>query len=263
MKYLIAAFLFATPVAAESFDCVVRPASTATVSSSVAGIVTERAVEVGDFVSLDEKVLQLDDRREQLALKAAIVGAQSQTELASRELALQYHTEVAERLSNLAQRSLTPAAEAARAEMELGLAQLAHERAAEEQALSQIRLDSARAELERRRIASPIAGFVTKMLVERGEAIGEMAEIATIADISELRIEAFLPVSAYPDVEIGTQATVSIAQPIDISRSATVTRVEHVFDAASGTFGVTLLLPNEDFALPAGLRCALKFGVSG
>lgn len=263
MIRLFAALLVATPAAAADYDCVIRPASIATVSSSVAGIVTERAVEVGDLVALDDKVLQLDDRPERLALEAARLGAQSQTELASRDLALKYQTEVTERLSSLAQRSLAPVSDATRAEMERGLAELARERAAEEQALSQIRLARARTELERRRIASPITGFVTALFVEQGEAIGEMAEIATIADISELKIEAYLPISAYSTVEVGASAIVAITQPFEVSKSATVTRVERVFDAASGTFGVSLMLPNEDFALPAGLRCTLTFGASG
>jgi len=38
-----------------------------------------------------------------------------------------------------------------------------------------------------------------------------------------------------------------------------VTVVDHVLDAASGTFGVRLALPNPDFNLPAGIRCKVLF----
>ena len=40
---------------------------------------------------------------------------------------------------------------------------------------------------------------------------------------------------------------------------ATVTVVDRVLDAASGTFGVRLALPNPDLLLPAGIRCKISF----
>ena len=35
--------------------------------------------------------------------------------------------------------------------------------------------------------------------------------------------------------------------------------VDRVVDAASGTFGVRLELPNPNYALPAGLKCKVRF----
>jgi hypothetical protein len=35
--------------------------------------------------------------------------------------------------------------------------------------------------------------------------------------------------------------------------------VDKVFDAASATIGVRLELPNPDYALPAGLKCEVRF----
>ena len=35
--------------------------------------------------------------------------------------------------------------------------------------------------------------------------------------------------------------------------------VDRIIDGASGTFGVRLLLPNEDHSLPGGLRCRVSF----
>ena len=40
---------------------------------------------------------------------------------------------------------------------------------------------------------------------------------------------------------------------------AKVTIVDGVADAASGTFRVRLGLPNEDYALPSGLKCRVSF----
>jgi hypothetical protein len=35
--------------------------------------------------------------------------------------------------------------------------------------------------------------------------------------------------------------------------------VDRVVDAASGTFGVRLQLPNPGYRLPAGLKCEIRF----
>ena len=40
---------------------------------------------------------------------------------------------------------------------------------------------------------------------------------------------------------------------------AKVTIVDRVIDAASGTFGVHLELPNPEYHLPAGLKCKVAF----
>jgi hypothetical protein len=46
---------------------------------------------------------------------------------------------------------------------------------------------------------------------------------------------------------------------MDGEYQATVTIVDGVADASSGTFRVRLGLPNKDYSLPSGLRCRVKF----
>ena len=50
--------------------------------------------------------------------------------------------------------------------------------------------------------------------------------------------------------------------PLTGEYTAKVTVVDRVVDAASGTFGVRLELPNHDLKLPAGLKCSVRFGKS-
>ena len=54
-------------------------------------------------------------------------------------------------------------------------------------------------------------------------------------------------------------AIVSPEQPIGGQFDAEVSVVDSVFDAASRTFRVRLELENADHALPAGLRCTVRF----
>ena len=53
-------------------------------------------------------------------------------------------------------------------------------------------------------------------------------------------------------------ADVTFQEPIGGTYRASVEIVDLVLDAASGTFGVRLALPNPDFILPAGIRCEAR-----
>ena len=95
---------------------------------------------------------------------------------------------------------------------------------------------------------------------------GEVAEagvgrkpILKIADIDTLHVEVILPVEAYGKVKVGSKADVLPDPPVGGKYSAVVTVVDRVLDAASGTFGVRLQLPNRTRMLPAGVRCKASF----
>ena len=55
------------------------------------------------------------------------------------------------------------------------------------------------------------------------------------------------------------QAEVVPEGPVGGRNRARVTIVDEVIDAASGTFSVRLELPNRDYEIPAGLKCAVRF----
>ena len=69
----------------------------------------------------------------------------------------------------------------------------------------------------------------------------------------------FVPTSRYGEIRVGSVAEVRPEPPIGGTYAATVTAVDRVLDAASGTFGVRLALPNPGLLLPAGIRCKIVF----
>jgi multidrug efflux pump subunit AcrA (membrane-fusion protein) len=68
-------------------------------------------------------------------------------------------------------------------------------------------------------------------------------------------------VSLFPQIQVGTRATVTPDLPGAAPMQARVSMVDKVVDAASNTFRVHLSLPNPRSALPAGLRCRAQFAV--
>lgn len=108
-------------------------------------------------------------------------------------------------------------------------------------------------------LISPIDGVVTERLLGPGEYRNEQNPILTLAQIDPLRVEVFVPTSQYGRIRIGSSAQIHPQQPIGGSYPAVVTVVDQVLDAASGTFGVRLALPNPALQLPAGIRCKVQF----
>jgi len=126
------------------------------------------------------------------------------------------------------------------------------------QKLANLELRRASAELERRTIKSPLTGVVLERSLHPGE-FAKQDPILKLAQLDPLRVEVFVPVSLFGKISPGLMATVKPEPPLTGNYKAKVTVVDRVIDAASGTFGVRLELPNPDYTLPAGLKCRVEF----
>ena len=91
-----------------------------------------------------------------------------------------------------------------------------------------------------------------------GEVVVDEKTILTIAQIDPLRVEVILPSALYGTVQAGLRAAVE-PEFGDQVHIASVQIVDRVIDAASGTFGVRLELPNPDQSIPGGLHCQVRF----
>lgn len=67
------------------------------------------------------------------------------------------------------------------------------------------------------------------------------------------------PVNLLPSVKIGIKAKVIPEAPIGSQYTVGAKIADRVIDAAKGTFGVRLELPNPNHRLPAGLKCKVIF----
>ena len=94
--------------------------------------------------------------------------------------------------------------------------------------------------------------------MEPGEVVDEQT-ILRVAQTDPLRAEVILPSQLFGLVQPGDPAEIIPEAPLDQALRAEVAIADRVIDGASGTFGVRLLLPNPDNALPAGLRCRVSF----
>lgn len=80
-----------------------------------------------------------------------------------------------------------------------------------------------------------------------------------IARIDPLYVEVIVPVEQYGRIKSGMKGLVKPESPIGGKYTAEVIIVDKFVDAASGTFGVRLRLPNPTLQLPPGLKCKVLF----
>jgi RND family efflux transporter MFP subunit len=195
-----------------------------------------------------------------MAIRSARARPESRAELSAAQARADLLVAQLERQRALLGRNVVSAAAVEETETALLVARNDVEIAAQEIALAEVDLAIAEAERSRRHLRAPIDGMVLSRDLSAGEYWAEGAPFATIADIRLLHVEAVVDLDAYGLIALGDTATVFPEAPVGGRHSAEVVVIDPVFDAASGTFGVRLALRNDDGAVPAGLRCRVRFG---
>ena len=132
------------------------------------------------------------------------------------------------------------------------------EQADHEAALNQLEVEHAQANLELRKIRSPIDGVVADRYLMPGEYI-EDKPILKLAQLNPLRVEVVAPVTYFGRIKTGVHAQIKTEYGSFENLVAKVVVVDRVVDAASGTFGIRLELQNEDNQVPGGLKCTVRF----
>jgi RND family efflux transporter MFP subunit len=256
---LILGISAAASASAESFDCVIDPAMVVKVGSQVPGLLDSVLIDRGDTVTAGEVIATLSSKVESATVALMTVQAASTSEIEAQKARLDLAQNKLSRIEELVKRNISAKsdldaaiAEAEVVKRELALAEM-RKRAAE------LELSRAQAVLEQKTIRSPITGVVTQRLLSKGEYLDQDGQLATIAQLDPLFVEAFLPVSKFGDIKVGMPAVVKPNEPITGAYAGTVKIVDSVFDAASSTFGVRVELSNIGQKLPAGHRCKVSF----
>lgn len=213
------------------FEGLIEPSNLVKVSSPVDGILEEVLFDRGESVKKGEIIAFLNSNIE----KAAADLALARVEFSERKML---------RNEDLYKKQLISIHEKDEMETELKITQL--------------QLREAQEKLEVRNIRSPVDGVVVERFLSRGEYVGENP-VMSIAQIDPLYVEVVIPAEEFGKVKKGTYAQVIIELPEPSTLRARVGVVDRVIDAASGTFGVRLVLSNKDYKLPAGIKCKVIF----
>lgn len=244
--------------AADELDCVIEPRSRITLSSPLQAVVEMVSVDRGDLVEKGQVVAALESSVERATVASAAARARMDGRVRSRQAKLDFASRGLGRSMELSKKDAISAQQLDEAEHEKRAAEGDLLEAKEDKELATFELERAKAALELRSIHSPVKGVVVRRILSPGE-FADPPQILEIAEIDPLRVEVFAPVSWLGRMKVGQRARVVPEAPVGGGYEATVTVVDRVVDAASGTFGVRLELPNPSYALAAGLKCRVRF----
>jgi RND family efflux transporter MFP subunit len=228
-------FVTSGDVDAQKFECLVEPYLEVGVSSAVAGMLDEVLVDRGDVVRRGQVLAKLHSAVEEAHYELV----KARAEFAKRQVARNEELYLKQMISSHEKDELETNAH-----------------------LLQLELRELEEQLKMRTIHSPLDGVVVERLFSAGEFVNDVV-VFELAQIDPLRVEVTIPVQLYGQIKVGMTGKIQWEAPLTAVQSATVTVVDPVVDAASGTIGVRLELPNPNHTLPAGTQCWAEFPIRG
>jgi membrane fusion protein (multidrug efflux system) len=215
----------------DEMECLLEPHLVANVGSPVEGTLSQVLVDRGAQVVKGQVIARLNSSVEAANLNLR----KAQEEFGKRKV---------ERNVELFRKELISASEKDEIETQTRIAEL--------EVIQQQQV------LDQRAIRSPLEGVVVERYLAPGERVAN-EKILRIAQVNPLNVEVIAPVELFGSIKQGMAADVSLEPLLSGAYKAKVVVVDRVIDAASGTFGVRLELPNQGNRIPAGIKCRLRF----
>ena len=253
---------YAIQVRAAEFDCVIEPKQVLEIRSPLEGLVMKVNADRGELVRKGQELAVIDTSVDRA--QAAIDKFRSELEGAVRsgESKVALTTKKLDRAQELQRQNYLSAQARDEALNDKALAESELIVARDNRKLADLEHSRQQAIINLKSIRSPINGVVMERILNPGElaeaGVGRKP-ILKLAEIDTLYVEVLLPAEAFGQVKPGMAVDVSPEIPAGTHHKATVKLIDRVLDAASGTLGVRLELPNPQRALPAGIRCKANF----
>lgn len=254
---VLLAALAAVAHGAPQYECMIEPNKVARVGSPVPGVVSRVFVERGQAVKQGQPLAALESSVEKAIVESARVRAAIDTEIKSAATRATFGARKVTRLSDLRKERFASDFELDEATTERELAELSRQQAEQDKRLAELELDRSQKALEIRTIRSPFNGLVVDRHVVESERVEEQP-LLTIAQVDPLNVEVRMPVALLGKIRAGMSGLVRPEAGSATDAVAKVTIVDRVVDAASGTFGVRLTLPNPRGQITAGVKCTVE-----
>ncbi len=231
--------------AGERVTGTVRAFHRATITAETQGRVLARVVEPGASIEAGGKIVELESSRFELELRrseASLSAARTVLRHAEREFAR------AERL--IAQKAMST--------QQHDDLRHAVDRASDEITLSEVARDTARRNLADTRIAAPFDGTVDSIAVNVGDFVTVGTPVATLVDLSRVRIFGGVTAREAARLVVGTKARVSFADLGGLIFEATLESVGRVAASKDGTYGIELWMDDAEGRMRDGLVAQIE-----
>jgi RND family efflux transporter MFP subunit len=223
----------------------VRAFHRATVTAETQGRVVARAVEPGARVEKGQLLVELEASRFELDLaraSASLQAARTVRAHAEREF------ERGEKLG----------AQSAISSQRLDDLRHALDRGRDEIALAKVNRDTAKRNLADTQIVAPFAGTLDSLSVNVGDFVAPGTAVATVVDLSRVRIFGGVTAREAARLSPGSEARVSVADLGGASFAATLQSVGRVADRTDGTYEIELWMDNAEERMRDGLVARIE-----
>lgn len=260
---LVAGARVQAATAGTGYDCMIEPAQVVEVRSPVVGLLQQVPVRRGQTIHKGDVLVVIESSVEKSQADTASFRAQAQGAVMQARSKTAAAREKSRRMDELVKEEFVSAQARDDAAAELAQAQAELKTAEENVELARLQQQEAVDQLNRRVIRSPFDGVVMDQYLYPGalvDAGDNKKPIIKIAQTNPLVVQAILPFKAFPQVHAGDAVTIVPEAPFGRTLNSHVKTVDRVIDAAAGTFGVVVELPNARADLPGGIRCKLTLG---
>ncbi len=263
IRFLLAigAACFATnrhqEIQATEIDGFAEPYREIDVAAAELGKLASVEVSEGDTVVAGQILASLDDEVLRASLEIARSNVESQGQLNAARAELNLLETRLNKLAGLLDRHHASPVEVERTRMQMEVAK-AQVQAVEEQLQTKaMECRRIEAQLEQRRVRSPISGIVTKVLRDAGEFVsGNEPTVARVVQLDPLLVVFSVPKELASMIH--KDDTMKVEFPLcDETVNGVVEFVSPTADAQSGTTRVKIRVPNSDHKLLSGDACRL------
>lgn len=241
-----------------ALDCVIEPSDIVDVGTGVPGVVKSIHTYRSAMIKEGAVIVELESTVEKAAFNLAKARAGLETGIELRQESARFGSETRARNQELFHKSMISLHDMDKSKTEERIAELQVRQEQDNKVIAELEYQRVKAILQQRTIRSSVNGTVMELFKSVGEYVDD-EPLLRIAQLDPLHVEVIVPVEYLGQLVPGMQAEVTTTLAGVGAYQATIERVDRVADAASGTYGVRLSLPNPEYKIPAGLRCQLSF----
>jgi membrane fusion protein, multidrug efflux system len=235
---------------------------TVDVAPKTGGRVERVNVQLGDRVRRNQVIAKIEDREIVEQVRQAVASQEvSKATIRQREADLRVAEVNFERSKNLYTRQLLAKQALDDAESRYLAAQAQLDLSKAQQTQTDARLEELRINLQNTSVISPVDGFVGKRNVDAGAMVSQSTPIASVVDISKLRMVSNIIEKDLRMVTVGDSADVEVdAYPGETFRGH-IARIAPVLDPSTRTASMEVEVPNSTFKLKPGMYARVNLTV--
>ncbi len=257
--FVVAAFLLPAICSAQtnSIKGFTEPYRSIEIAAPEMGTLSQVSVAEGDHILAGTIVANLNEEVLTASLAMAQESSRAQGKLNSAKAELALQTEKLDKLAGLLERRHASQTEVDRARAQLEVAQAKVETAQDDLRIRTFEVKKIQAQLEQRRLRSPIDGIVTQVFKEQGEFVSANdPTVVTVVQLNPLLAVFSVPQDQVNSIQAGQTAQIQI-DGVSETISCLVEFVSPTADAQSGTSRVKVRIPNATLELASGRACFL------